>query len=240
MITKGVAGEATGTGGDSIVTFVLNGTTAGRSLAAMIRWAGVGITIASITVSGAGNANMTPQASTKAGPAVSNSNQQMATLDLIVTGGNLTIDCTFTGGDPGGTAGLYVSEYAGLDTTGIFDAGAFGDGTTDNPSITITTVANNCHIISQQTNNSGEATAGANYTAIALAGLNFFEEGEEDTDFDAGAAGVKTVNYVRATTGWLVSAMSLKPAGAPAAPFIPIVGRGPGMVLAGNGGGLVS
>lgn len=213
-ISKGVAGEATGTGGDSITTLVLNGTTAGRSLVAMVRWAGVGITISGITVSGAGNPSMTLQASTKAGPGVSNSNQQMATLNSLVTGGNLTIDCTFTGGDPGGTGGMYVSEYAGLDTTGIFDAGAFGGGSTDNPSITITTVANNCHIISQQTNNSGEATAGANYTAIALAGLNFFEEGEEDTDFDVGAAGVKTVDYVRTTTDWLVSAMSLKPSGA--------------------------
>lgn len=235
-ITAGV-GPAQGLAdGDTSWTCTLTGTTAGRTLVIGCFWGSSSVTWSTCAITSESNATI--HAATLATNAGISSRSQLATLSNITTGGDKTITVTMSG-SIGASSGLVVAwEFAGCDTTTAFDAGnaAAANGT---PSLSLTTVANNCHILAIVQFNVDTLTAGTGYTLTNLTDSDFFNSAEQDTDFDAGTAGAKTVNFASGSDNYTLSALSLKPAAGGAAAirlrFPPqISAMGVGGVLGGN------
>lgn len=206
-ISAGVgAAEATSTGLTAVAT--LNGTTAGRSLALFAEWDVTSATIVSITVNG--ESDMTVRGS----PTINSSliiAGQCATLDNITTGGNKTITVTWSASQATG-ATIWVREYQGTNTGGVFDATNGATGTSGTPSLNLTTIASNAHIIAMLVGGNDITSPGAGYTSLGMLDDDWFNSAIELTSFDAGVPGVKTVNATMPSNQWLLVAVSLKPA----------------------------
>jgi hypothetical protein len=185
-------------------------TTAGRSLVLFADWVGAGITITGVDVSGQA---MDVHGSPAEGDGgMSGFYLQCASLKSLSSGGTKTITITWSS-SVGLDGHIWVKEYAGGNTTTFFDAvNSAKNAASANPTVSLPTVADNCHVIGYLANEEGGAlTAGTGYTLFAADDIAFFMDGEEDTDFDAGTAGSKTVNFTRASGSWLLLAASFKP-----------------------------
>jgi hypothetical protein len=208
-ISAGVGPAEALADGNTTMEVVLAGTTAGRTIVVGCIWGSNTITWDSVDIGG--------QAGTiHAGSLATNASllgrNQFATLSSLSSGGDKTITATFSG-TLGSSSSLIVAwEFDGCLTSGAFDAAnaatAFGT-----PSLSLTTVAANCHIIALvQHGGGGAPTAGTGYTLDDLTDADWFNASEQDTDFDAGVAGAKTVNFTGVSEQYALSAISLKPA----------------------------
>lgn len=104
----------------------------------------------------------------------------------------LTVTCTL-GASSTGT--LKCFELTGADTTNAYDSSA-SDGTDGGAhSITITTVANNCTIISAGTHYPGTSIADAGFTASFTEHAGSFAYHFGEYKADAGTAGANTLDY---------------------------------------------
>lgn len=129
-----------------------------------------------------------------------------------------------------------ASSYIGVDTSTPHGTPATATGTSTAPSVNVTSA-------------SGELVVdavGVHDTTLTACGqtqrVNVNDVGPNVSQGDADAAGAASVTMswtAALSMGWGIIGVALKPAGGGSV-FIPIVGRGPGMALAGNGGGLVS
>lgn len=207
LISAGAADVQANWSSGTTVVLTYNGLTVGRSL--LIGWAiGDGVTFSSIAMAG-GN-TVTLRGSEVYQPTTINARLQFATVNSIVTGGNLDITLTM-GGTPTWT-NLWAAEYQNCDTSNCFDAAAgqaINDGA--NPNVDLTTVQDNAHIVSIMTNSVNSATVGSGYTLTNFVnGGGWYNRGEQDTDFDAGLAGTKNVNYVCTSSDYAIQAISLR------------------------------
>lgn len=131
-----------------------------------------------------------------------------------------TVTCTL-GANSTGTLKIY--ELTGADTTNALDSTA-SDGTDSGAhSITITTNAANCTIISAGTHYPGTATADANFTAAFTEHGGSFAYHFGEYRVDAGAAGSTVIDYEIPTSRDYHSmvAAAYKPASAAPATYIP-------------------
>lgn len=180
--------------------------TAGRAVVVIAWWEGTTSTITSISI--AGNGNMVVQGSTATNAALPLS-MQGATYTNLTAGGSRQVTVTLSGSNNGG---FVVRELAGCNTTEAFDAAGSANNFGAAPSATVVTTVDNCHIVSALAlNESAATTAGTGYTITDTTDDEWWNWFEEDTDFNVGAAGSKTVDYTSPAAQWLTVAIAVKP-----------------------------
>jgi hypothetical protein len=210
-ITRGVGPLYVSLGAQSSNSGVLNGTTVGRSLVAVIFWNDPAGTIAP-TISVSGESNMTPIAGSKFtnNANVNNTSGQIYYLANNTGGGNKTITVNL---GTSGYADAAIMEYVGLDTSSQPDASMNAAGT-DPPTTSLTTTTANALIVAGGINNYAEFTAGSGYTLFGGGGMpNSLQYEESQDQLDMSGAASKTVAFTGFATNWAITAASFKIAG---------------------------
>src|SRR3972149_2417221 len=123
--------DVTDNDGNPTAVVVLNGVTAGRSLAVCVRWTGATFPN-SITCTGESSLSL----HTRWGDG--SRNVQWATLPEVTASGNKTITVTFTGNTS--NIGVMAVEIVGGNLADFFDVVANADGSSANPTVDITTL----------------------------------------------------------------------------------------------------
>lgn len=157
-------------------------------------------------------------------------------LNSPATGSSLNIVATLAGL---GANQIAAGAISFNDSATAEGASSSNNASSTNPTVTVVDSANGDIVVSAC---SDDGSASATTEAGTLVWED--EDVGADSDFNCQrqvATGASTVcSWTNGTSaGWAAVGVAIK-AAAGAAPFIPIVGRGPGMALAGNGGGLVS
>lgn len=192
--------------GDTTIAVTLNGTTSGRTIVIGALWFPTSVSLSSVDVGGQA---ATVHAGSLASSASLDARSQWASLAALSSGGNKTVTATFSGNIGTNEGIIWVKEYAGSDG---FDAVNAATGSGTSASLSLTTIADNCHIVAiVQDNFDGTFTAGTGYTITVMTAAAYFNRAEDDTDFDAGTAGAKTVNFTIPNGFWSLSALSIKP-----------------------------
>jgi len=210
-VTRGVGPSynTAGSGFDTSVATTLNGCTIGNMLAIIVQWTDVGAASAITTITVGGESNATLIVASKVSSTTTHA--QIAYLNNLTSSANKTITVNF---DNAVYASIGVMEYAGQDTSTQPDATNTGTGSFTDPSLSLTTVANNALIVATVGDNSANGTAGSGYTLWGTRpNVGYFEEDLDNVD--GGAAGARTVDFVTGAGGatWYLSAVSFKPAG---------------------------
>jgi hypothetical protein len=196
--------DTTDNDGNSTASIVLNGVTAGRSLAVCIRWVHAFRIVDSVECTDESNLSLL----TRWGDGTRNI--QWATKLNVTTSGNKTITVTFSGAVT--HVGIMVVELVGGNLTTLSGNVGNADGTSTDPTVGITTEDDGAAILAGCfTSNATDPSAGGGYTDITFGETTGSAHGEYD--LDAGAAGLKTANFTGPFSSWVISAVSFAPAG---------------------------
>ena len=193
--------------GDTTIAVTLVATTSGASVAVCVIWAPNTTNLSTVDVGGqSATIRSTSLASSAAIGRV-----EFATLDTLSSGGDKVITATLSANVATGSGIIIAWSFTGTNTSGVFDV-ANNAAAAGTPSLTMTTVADNCHIIGVLSiDTSTTPTAGTNYTGVDITDSDWWNYSEKDTDFDAGTAGAKTVNFTGVSSNYTLSALALKP-----------------------------
>ncbi len=201
-ITSGV-GPAVATDSGTTAVATLNGTTAGRSLVAILHWHGTG---ALVSVSVSGESNMT-LLTTRSGIST---NHCFAYLSTMTAGGNKTITATWDTA-LSGSAELWVKEYAGGNTSSWFDVEATNSGTGTSAVSPITTSVDNELILAVTTADVDEAgwSPVSGYTRYTL--LNPWVWDDAVENLNVGVAGTKNPGFTIPSGNFMTTTAAFKP-----------------------------
>lgn len=212
--------------GDTTIAVSLTGTTSGRTIVIGALWFPSSVSLSSVDVGGQA---ATVHAASLASSGSLDARSQFASLAALSSGGDKTITATFSGNIGTNEGIIWVKEYSGSDG---FDAANAATGAGTSASLSLTTVANNCHIVAVvQDNFDGTFSAGSGYTITVVTAAAYFNRAEDDTDFDAGTAGAKTVNFTIPNGNWSLSAISIKPTGGAGSSFTNLMNATPLLIF---------
>lgn len=122
-----------------------------------------------------------------------------------------THDLTFTKSNATGFISLCVAEYSGAKQTGQPDATASdSSASASGLSYTITTVSDDCWVMTVASNTTGVLNSGTNYTIIEQPSTSNAAFG--DSNASVGAAGGKTVSMSGNSGRWYAASASYAPA----------------------------
>ncbi len=192
---------------------VITGTTAGRSLIFVLFWYDPDniINITSITISGESNATLI--AGSKFTSIATDVSGQIAYLANNVNGGDKTITVT---ADTQTYVDVMIIEYAGLDLASQPDNSTSATGNPGPATVNLTTTTAGALIVAGGVNDTTDLTEGSDYTLLNMPNIVFYEETEDN--LNAGAAGVKTVNFTGSVSSWGITAASFKAVASAATP----------------------
>jgi hypothetical protein len=166
--------------------------------------------ISSVAVQGESDASVI--AASKASFGSPANNRQICYHPNLTSGGSKTVTVTMT-------QSVYftvlVYEYAGQDPASQPDAANAATGASGQPTLNLTTVANNALIVAacgQQ--GTLEPTAGSGFNLLGTRPNNGYRDEDED-DLDGSTAGSRAVAFAGTdgASGWWLAVASFKPAG---------------------------